>query len=302
MKKYRIIDWHIHTCASDGIYNLSDLVTALKQRNVQSFAITNHDTVKELEEAKKAAEQAGMYFRNGVEITTWYGSTLHLLYYDFKQEEISHLEEELRPMQEKRNEKTKGDLRKAQFNEQKWRHVNFEKIREKYSNTAYIGKSHVARVLVSAGYFDSIKAAIEAFKQESTPDTGDNTPLLDKTIEMLKKYSGKIVLAHMPRYEWGEAMERSNVMQLKEVGLQGIEICPKAYSKKYHASLEDMARHIRMAEELGLRLTFGSDFHGPDVDPDTEGALPGINLHYLADIPEIKDAGITIEMILEMLL
>lgn len=303
MEKYRTIDWHIHTNASDGTWYPSKLSSSLKHRGVDSFAVTNHDTVKDIKDAAEEAKKTGIDFRTGVEITTLYGgATMHLLYYDFTQEETELLEEDLKPMQEKRNERTRNDLIKMKLNDN-WKRIDFEKIRNDHPESAYIGKSHVAKELVSKGYFESAKAALQACKAVFTPDSEDNTSLLEDTMDMLKKYSGKTVLAHMPRYEWGEAMERSNLLQLKErFGLQGIEICPKAYSQKYHASLDDMARHILLARELALNLTFGSDFHGEDADPDNVGALLGINLYHIADIPQIKDSGITIEMIQELLL
>ena len=49
-----MIDLHIHTTASDGQYTPTQIVEKAASKNIKAIAITDHDTIDGLDEAKEA--------------------------------------------------------------------------------------------------------------------------------------------------------------------------------------------------------------------------------------------------------
>ncbi|MGH8379018.1 MAG: PHP domain-containing protein, partial [Gammaproteobacteria bacterium] len=75
-----MIDLHLHSTASDGSLTPTELVNLAAGRGVQLLALTDHDCVDGLAEARVAAQAAGIRFINGVELSvTWEHKTLHVV-------------------------------------------------------------------------------------------------------------------------------------------------------------------------------------------------------------------------------
>src|SRR5690625_7901795 len=64
-----VYDYHCHTTASDGALSPTELVHLAATHGVQSLAITDHDTVAGIEEAKSAAQAKGVELINGIELS-----------------------------------------------------------------------------------------------------------------------------------------------------------------------------------------------------------------------------------------
>src|SRR5712691_12305743 len=74
------IDLHCHSTASDGLLRPGDLVARAAANGVEVLALTDHDNVSGLVEARAEAESQGIRFVDGVEISvTWEGSTVHIV-------------------------------------------------------------------------------------------------------------------------------------------------------------------------------------------------------------------------------
>jgi len=74
------IDLHCHSNISDGLLTPTHLVERALLRGVETLALTDHDDIAGLSEAKKAADSNRIKFINGVEISvSWRGRTLHIL-------------------------------------------------------------------------------------------------------------------------------------------------------------------------------------------------------------------------------
>ena len=75
-----IIDLHNHSYYSDGVLSPSEVVRLAKEQACDVFALTDHDTVDGLAEAKTEADKLGVKFIPGVEISAmWSNMTIHIL-------------------------------------------------------------------------------------------------------------------------------------------------------------------------------------------------------------------------------
>ena len=78
------VDLHCHSTASDGALAPAVLVARAYEHGVRVLALTDHDTLEGLDEARAAAQALGMQLVNGVELScTWGGATIHVLGYGF---------------------------------------------------------------------------------------------------------------------------------------------------------------------------------------------------------------------------
>ncbi len=73
-------DLHMHSNVSDGTLSPTELVQRMSKTDVKVMALTDHDTLGGLAEAKAEADRQGIQFINGVELTCdWRGRVIHLV-------------------------------------------------------------------------------------------------------------------------------------------------------------------------------------------------------------------------------
>ena len=73
------LDLHTHSSASDGQYTPSVLMELAKQLNLEVIALTDHDTVAGIREARQRATEIGQDFIAGIEISTRESEEIHIL-------------------------------------------------------------------------------------------------------------------------------------------------------------------------------------------------------------------------------
>ena len=74
-----IIDFHLHTTASDGQYTPSEIVYLAHKLGIEKIAITDHDTLNGLDEAICAASQYSVEVLQGIELGASEHRYLHIL-------------------------------------------------------------------------------------------------------------------------------------------------------------------------------------------------------------------------------
>ncbi|HBD65110.1 MAG TPA: PHP domain-containing protein, partial [Clostridiales bacterium] len=82
MKK---VDIHMHTCASDGTWDVYDLKKELIKSKINIFSITDHDCVDNIKNMQEIIEPGdNLMFIPGTELTTEYeGREYHLTMYNY---------------------------------------------------------------------------------------------------------------------------------------------------------------------------------------------------------------------------
>lgn len=75
------LDLHTHTTASDGQYRPDEIIQMAVNLELEAIAITDHDTVDGIAEAREAARTLGVNFIPGIEISTQMEEEIHVLGY-----------------------------------------------------------------------------------------------------------------------------------------------------------------------------------------------------------------------------
>jgi predicted metal-dependent phosphoesterase TrpH len=258
--KAELIDLHTHSIYSDGSSTPGELIQAAKQEGARAISLTDHDTIDGLKVARSAAEETGMEFIDGVEISAEFASgTMHILGYfiDPECEFLTARLRFLRTARERRNPQIASRLRELGLD------VCYEEV-VGVAGGEVVGRPHFARVLVEKGYVGSIQEAFDRYLAKGAAAYVEKVrPSPGEAIELIHRAGGVAVLAHPYQLRCRTAGETEAVLDdLAALGLDGVEAIYSRHSDK------DRKLYAEMARDRGLAISGGSDFHGsykPDL-------------------------------------
>lgn len=242
------IDLHSHSTASDGAFAPARLLQEAASRGVTTLALTDHDTTAGLDEAEAAAREHGIDFVPGVEMTCLCaGTEVHLLGLGI--DRLNHTLAQLC-----------GDV---QLRRRKRFFAMVEKLRahgvplstETVEDGVSLARPYLARLLVQQGKVGSHQEAFERYLRKGMPGFVEHTLIpISRAIEAIQTASGVAVMAHPGLYRNGDEC----IYEAKQQGLDGIEC--------YHSDHNhDTSKHyVSLARKLGLLVSGGADFHGPE--------------------------------------
>lgn len=242
-------DLHAHTTASDGSLTPEALVAEALRVGLAAVGICDHDSVDAVGPAQAAAAGTALLVVPGVEINTTYESLeVHVLGYYYRQGDPD-LAELLARLRDQRQNRVRRMLQRL---EQAGCPLRLERVLE-LSGEAAIGRPHVARALVEAGYAASEREAFAHFLVPGKPGYVERYKLSPReAVQVVLAAGGVPVLAHP-----GLVGRDELIPDLADAGLAGLEV--------YHTDhTPEQARHyLALAERHNLLVTGGSDFHGP---------------------------------------
>ncbi len=262
----KYVDLHVHTNVSDGTLTPAEVVNLAVQKKLAAIAITDHDTIYGIKEAKQAA--AAIQKRNGydlelipgVEISAEYKKKdIHILGL-FVNEEDTQLQNVLsNALKERdaRNQKMVDNLRADGID------LTLDALLFDEPNTV-ITRAHFARFLVEQGYAKSNNDAFSNYLGYDTKYYVPRNYLTPKdAISLILQAGGIPALAHPLLYHL--SLEELGVLiaELKGYGLVGLETI---YSMNTGFDEGILRRYVNKYE---LLMTGGSDFHGsnkPQID------------------------------------
>ncbi|MEZ0536266.1 PHP domain-containing protein [Caldicellulosiruptoraceae bacterium PP1] len=253
-----MIDLHVHTTASDGTFSPSEVVKIAKQSNLSAIAITDHDTILGIQEAKEKAEDLGIEVISGVEISADFEIEMHILGYfiDVNNNKLIDNLLLLESFRHQRNPKIVEKLQQLGYN------ITIDEIIE-VAKDSIIGRPHIAQVLVNKGYFNSPKEVFEKLLSFGKPAYVKKDKLKPfEAINILKESGGLAILAHPYKFLYLEEGVENVFEELKLYGLDGIEAIHSE-----HSDIETK-KLIELANRFSFLITGGSDFHGknkPDI-------------------------------------
>ncbi len=247
------IDLHVHSRESDGSYAPAELVAYAIEKGLLAMALTDHDTVSGVAEAVRAAEGTELFLIPGVELSAEYrGRDIHILglFLDYTSEAFLSGLEGFKEAREKRNEKMAALLTEHHMP------LTMEEMREEFTD-AVLTRAHFARMLVKKGYVQSYREAFDRFLDDGKPCYLPKERIApEDAIRMIHQAEGLAVLAHPLLYRMDMDGVRTLVGFLKEQGLDGLEAIYSMNSGREEQRMKELA------DEYGLFISGGSDFHG----------------------------------------
>ncbi|MDN3377630.1 MULTISPECIES: PHP domain-containing protein [unclassified Pseudoalteromonas] len=249
-------DLHSHTTHSDGQLSVEQLLLRAVEKNIDVFAITDHDTVAAIEPAQAfiKSQQLPLSLIPGVEISTkWESFEIHIvaLNVDVQQIELCDL---LSQQQQKRAERAKEIGRRLEKN-------GFDGIYEQakaLAEDAQITRAHYARALVERGVAKTIPGVFKKYlgraKTGYVPSTWCD---MQTAISAIHAAGGVAVIAHPGRYQMSNKWLRKLLLQFKEAGGDAMEVAQPQQAPSERQFLGELSR------EYGLLCSQGSDFHFP---------------------------------------
>ena len=256
-------DFHLHSTCSDGVRSPTWVIEKAAANGVRVLALTDHDTTAGLAEAGTAAAAVGLRLIPGIELSVDLdGVDAHLLGFGF---DVAH-----GPLQAYLSEQREGRVgrmkRMVRVLGEHGVTIEAERVLA-IAGEASVGRPHVARALVEAGYVGSVAEAFDKWLGDGKAAhiTRDRlTPA--EAIALLHEAGGVAFVAH-PLFLGDDYAEA--VAALAGMGLDGMETYYKHYDE------EAIAAHEALAAKLGLGRSGGSDYHGLGNPYDREvGEIP----------------------------
>lgn len=274
------LDLHLHTTHSDGSCTPTEVVGLAHHAKVTALAITDHDIMSGIPEAIAAGEQYGIEIIPGVEISSiTRNSELHILGYflDWQDTRLNERFKGLRDSRHRRNPQIVDRLQSLGID------ITYDEVRA-LAGSDSVGRPHIARMLIDKGVVASAKEAFDRFLSEGKPAyVPRDLPSPAEAIHWIKAARGLAVLAHPTWVTLTDQSLTELLLRLKAEGLDGMEVY---YST--HAARQTR-EYLSLAQQLGLLVTGGSDFHGL-TKPDIEVGIGKGSLHIPATLlPKMKE-------------
>jgi 3',5'-nucleoside bisphosphate phosphatase len=252
------VDLHMHSTASDGSRSPTDVVRAARRAELSAIALTDHDTVSGLDEARAAGAELGIRIVNGVELSAVEGeSETHLL--GLHLQDTAVLDRGLAELREMRGRRAATIVERLQALGVQ---ITLDDVLLQ-SREGAIGRPHVARALVADGWASDQRDAFDRYLGAGRPAYVAKDQLgMREAIAMVHAAGGLAVLAHP-----GAAGTRERLESLAALGMDGVEVKHPSHSSA------DTQRLRALAEQLGLICSGGSDWHGAADGPRTIGMM-----------------------------
>lgn len=245
-----LVDLHTHSTVSDGTLSPADLVREAARVGLDTLALTDHDTIDGVAEARAAGAELGVGIVPGVELGTSVERKEHHILGYFVDVDDPTFRAALIDLAARR-------MRRAEAMVERLAAAGVavplaEVLREAGSGT--VGRPHLARALIAHGHVGSIGEAFDRYLKHGRPAYVPREPFPpEEAIALVRRAGGVPVLAHPLSTGDPEAA----VARLQPAGLGGLEVYYGEYDDETRRSLR------LLADRSGLIATGGSDFHGP---------------------------------------
>lgn len=246
------VDLHTHTTASDGAHSPRVLVQMARDKGLKAIAVSDHDTTGGLAEATAAGDELGVEVVPAVEMSTDVAdSEVHILGYfiDAADAQLQSLLTTLREARLGRARKMVDKLAPLGVK------LDWQRV-QAFAGDGAVGRPHVAKAMVEAGYVPDVKAAFDRYIGRSGPAYVERYKLTPaEAVRAIRAVHGLAVLAHPLEGTGSLPM----LPELAAAGLGGMECYYTGYAASQVADL------VAIARKYSLVVTGGSDFHGEGV-------------------------------------
>jgi predicted metal-dependent phosphoesterase TrpH len=210
-------DLHCHSTRSDGLLSPAEVVRRAASRGVDVLALTDHDDMSGLAEAKQAAGEAGIDLVAGTELSvSWEDLTVHVVGLNVDPDDAP-LAEGIASIRSGRSGRARriGDSLAAAGIP-----GAYDGAMKYVTSEALVSRTHFARYLVEAGYVRDVKDVFRRYLVPGKPGYVEHAwATLPQAIGWIHGAGGVAVLAHPGRYKVdGTAGMRKLLGEFKDAG------------------------------------------------------------------------------------
>ncbi len=276
-------DLHCHSTCSDGTYAPTEVVKRAHAAGINVLALTDHDTLAGIDEAREAANAYDIQLINGVEISCehtlsgGYGKNkstnkiIHVLGLDFTDREKMHAT--LQQLQDSRA--TRGQRITEKLSE--LLDIDFDELWQAVldkagGNPQAVGRAHIGQVLFERGEVKTVQKAFDKYLADNKPAyVAIEALTMQHGIELIHACGGRAVLAHPTRYQLSATRVRKLIGEFAQLGGDACEL-PATSEPISTRRMVD-----RSIAEHNLVTSIGSDFHGSNMPWRCLGDVPILN-------------------------
>ena len=251
-----LVDFHTHSHYSDGVLAPAELVERARQRNVGILALTDHDTIAGLDEARAACATSGIRFVDGMELSAgWRGQTIHIVGLKF---DVAHagLAAHLSSVLERRRTR----LREIGERLEKRARLPGRELAATAAAVTAPTRLHLARALVARGLARDTQEAFDRWlNHDKAGHVPPEWPSFTDVMTVLRDCGALPVLAHPHRYRLSAGGLRELTAAFVQEGGAALEASMAGMSPN------DADRIASLCRRFHLHASLGSDFHDPSV-------------------------------------
>ena len=260
-------DLHCHSTVSDGLLAPAEVVRRAHTNGVDLLALTDHDELGGVAEARATADELGLRFIDGVEVSISWGDdqTVHIvaLGVDPMNAELSAGLHQIRSGRDSRAGRMSVELDRAGI------HGAYEGALKYAGNPALISRSHFARFIVEKGYARDVKSVFDHWLAKGKPGYVSHAwASLEDALRWIVGAGGTAVIAHPGRYRLSKAERLELFGAFKDLGGRGIEVQSGSHGP------DDVREFATIARNFGFLASRASDFHGPGESWIDLGKMP----------------------------
>jgi predicted metal-dependent phosphoesterase TrpH len=259
-------DLHCHSHFSDGVLAPAEVAARAKANGADVWALTDHDELGGIPQAREAAQALDLHYVPGVEISvTWSEQTVHIVGLQI---------DETHPALVQGLATTRsGRLRRAEEIAQQLEKAGIPDALPgalKYvDNPELISRTHFARYIVELNLCETISDVFKNYLTEGKPGYAPHRwATLADALRWIRAAGGVAVLAHPARYKYSDTAFDALLDEFKQLGGTGIEVVTSGHT------VEQYAQYAQVAKRFDLLASAGSDFHSPAESRMDVGTAP----------------------------
>jgi predicted metal-dependent phosphoesterase TrpH len=249
------VDLHCHSNVSDGVLAPHAVAAYARKGGVDVWALTDHDELKGVKAAREAAQNLGMRFVPGVEISvTWGGETVHVVGLQVNEDEPALVQglAATRTGRDARGREIAAQLERAGIP------GAYEGALKYVGNPDLLSRTHFARYLVEIGACGSTAEVFRKYLTEGKPGyVPHRWATLAEAVGWIRKAGGIPVIAHPGRYRFTPVAEGALFDEFKQLGGNTIEVVTGSHTPDQYQTYAELARRY------GFLASRGTDFHAP---------------------------------------
>ncbi|TFW30045.1 PHP domain-containing protein [Massilia arenosa] len=249
------VDLHCHSNVSDGVLPPERVAAYAHQSGVDVWALTDHDEISGIKPARAAAQQLGMQFVAGVEISVTYANeTVHIVGLRVDEDNASLVQglEATRNGRDARGRDIAAQLAAVGIPDA------YEGALKYVGNPDLMSRTHFARYLVELGVCNNTPEVFRKYLTEGKPGyVPHRWASLQQAVGWIQDAGGIAVIAHPGRYKFSALVEGALFDEFKQLGGQAIEVVTGSHTP------DQYPKYAELANRYGFLASRGTDFHAP---------------------------------------